>query len=52
VRSSGAIPQPLAVSAGPGDTEGLVGQPLANAMTRENLVLGEFVDGRCLESGS
>jgi hypothetical protein len=52
VRSAGRVPQPLAVRADPGDTEALVGKPLADAMAAAGLVLGRFVDGRCLELGS
>jgi hypothetical protein len=39
------------VRADPGDTEALVGKPLADAMAA-GLVVGRFVDGRCLELGS
>jgi hypothetical protein len=52
VRGAGPVPQPLVVRADPGDTEALVGKPLAGAMADAGLVLGRFSDGQCQELGS
>ena len=49
VRSAGVVPEPLPVRTRSEDIEALLGKPLADAMTRGNLELGDFIDGQCVE---
>ena len=49
VRSAGVVRQQLPVRTGSEDIEALLGKPLADAMTRANLELGDFIEGQCVE---
>jgi hypothetical protein len=43
------VPDPLPTRASPAEIETLLGKPLADALKDADLVVGDYVDGNCVE---